>query len=383
MRATTGHSDDPVSIDAIDDIIQQIEATLGGEAPKAALLFCSVEYEHEVILQRIQKQWPGLPLVGATSDGEISSQLGFRDDSVLLTVFSGNDIKVHAGLGKDLSQDPDRAIASAVTQMGEIDPKLCLTTFAPSTDASVVIRGLSKSLPGKRCPILGGLSGDHREFGQMVEFFGGEVVTDSLPLLLLEGDFEVSWGIGSGWDPTGREMTVTSSTGNVVHAIDGKPAMDVYRETYDEVPHDFLLEFPLACLSGDGEWQLRAPLSHDAESGSLTFAGAVEEGSRVRFTEVFDDGLLRGSEDAMAQALDSFAGASPELALVFTCAARKWVLGSEAPKEIDLLRAVAEDRGWIDMEFAGLYCFGEIAPNELTSPNSFHNETCVSVVLGK
>ncbi len=383
MRATTGHSDDPVSLDAIEDTIQQIEASLNGETPKAALLFCSVEYEHEVLLQRIQAQWPGLPLVGATSDGEISSRLGFRDDSVLLTVFSGEGIRVHAGLGKNLSQDVDAAIDSAVSQMGQIDPKVCLTTFAPSSDASVVIRGLSDRFQGKRCPILGGLSGDHREFGHMVEFFGGEVVTDSLPLLFLEGDFEVSWGIGSGWTPAGNEMIVTSSDGNVVHTIDGKPAMDVYRETYDEIPHDFLLEFPLACKNSDGEWQLRAPLSHDVETGSLTFAGAVMEGAPVRFTEVFDDGLLRGSEDAMTRALDDFAGTTPELALVFTCAARKWVLGSEAPKEIDLMRAVAADRGWIDMDFAGLYCFGEIAPNEQTSPNGFHNETCVSVILGK
>lgn len=370
-------------MDAIEDTIRQIEASLDGDVPKAALLFCSVEYEHAVILQRIQAQWPGLPLVGATSDGEISSKLGFREDSVLLTVFSGEGIRVHAGLGKDLSQDVDAAIASAVAEMGEIDPKVCLTTFAPSCDASAVIRGLSDRIKGMRCPILGGLSADHREFGQMVEFFGGEVVTDSLPILFLEGDFDVSWGIGSGWNPTGNEMTITSSDGNIVRTIDGKPAMEVYRETYDEIPHDFLLGFPLACNNGDGEWQLRAPLSHDTETGSLTFAGAVAEGSSVRFTEVFDDGLLRGSEDAMARALDDFAGATPELALVFTCAARKWVLGSAAPKEIDIMRAVAADRGWVDMDVAGLYCFGEIAPNEQASPSGFHNEACVSVVIGK
>ncbi len=382
MRAITGHSDDPVTIDAIDDVLGQIEKDLKGETPKGAMLFCSVEYEHQVILDRIQAAYPGLPLVGATSDGEISSTLGFCDDSVLLTVFSGDDIRVHAGLGRDLSMGIDAAVDGATKGMGTIDPKLCLTTFAPSTDAAKVVKAIARRLDGAACPVLGGLSGDHREFERMGEFFGAEVCADSLPILFIEGQVDVSWGIGSGWKPTGPEMTVTGAEGNIVATIDGRPAMEVYKDYYDDIPSDFLGEFPLACSDEHGEWRLRASIFSDDDTGALTFAGAVAQGSTVRFTEVLEEGLLHGSESSLAHALDDFQGDSPQLALIFTCAARKWVLGTEAAKEIDLLRVLASDRGLDDLIFAGLYCFGEIAPNHVDSRDGFHNETCVSVVLG-
>lgn len=383
MNAHIGHSDDPESLDAIQEVIDQIDAKLEGATPKAGLLFCSVEYEHVAILAAIQAKWPGLPLVGASSDGEMSSQLGFCDDSVLLTVFSGDNLRVHTGVGRNISEGIEDAVAEATKGSEDMTPQLCLTTFAPTTNATEVISALARALGGARCPVLGGLSGDHGEFTRICEFFGSEVLTDSMPILLIEGSVEVSWGLGSGWFPIGEEMTVTKSVGSHVFEIDGVSAEDAYRERYGELPSVSLGEYPLAFLDGEDNWSLRAIMGRDDVDGSLRFAGTIPEGAVVRFTEVVEEGLLRGSEDALNSALDAFAGDQPELALVFTCAARKWVLGSEAPKELELLRAVANDRGLIDLALAGLYCFGEIAPLGADPDLNFHNETCVSVVLGQ
>ncbi|WP_419191181.1 FIST signal transduction protein [Saltatorellus ferox] len=387
MLAHLGHSDDPDSLDAVNEVIDQIMTDLAGAEPKAALLFCSVEYEHQVLLDRIQEQWPGLPLVGGTSDGEFSSSLGFCEDSVLMTVFSGDDLVVHAGMGRDLSGDMDAAVKAAMEGAGmegaqDFTPSVCLTAFAPTTDASAVISKLAKHLPDVRCPVLGGLSADHREFQRTREFFGNEVLSDSLPILLIQGKIASSWGVGSGWFPIGGEMTITSSEGSVVKEIDGRPALAVYRDNYGEVPSNSLGEYPLAFIDDSGTWVLRATLSMDHDNETLTFAGAIPVGSTVRFTQVLEEGLLSGSEESLTRALSAFEGESPSIALFFSCAARKWVLGSEAEKEIDLLKSVALDRGLTEIILAGLYCFGEIAPSHGGTKNSFHNETCVSIVLG-
>lgn len=382
MLAHLGHSDDPDSLDAIDEVIEQVASDLGGAQPKAALLFCSVEYDHQILLDRIQERWPGLPLVGGTTDGEFSSSLGFCDDSVMLTVFSGDGLVVRSGLGRNLSGDLDAAVLAAVASAGEVNPAVCLTSFAPSTDASAVIRGLSKHLPGVKCPVLGGLSGDHREFDQMHEFFGSEVLCDALPILLIEGPVRSSWGVGSGWFPIGDDLIVTSSEGSVVSEIDGRPALAVYQERYGDMPSQSLGEYPLAYMDDSGAWCLRATHLMDEQAGTLTFAGAIPQGARVRFTLVAEDGLLSGSEESLRRALDTFEGGEPSIALIFSCAARKWVLGSEASKEVDLLKSVLIDQGLTDLVLAGLYCFGEIAPSHGSLANGFHNETCVSVVLG-
>jgi len=69
---------------------------------------------------------------------------------------------------------------------------------------------------------------------------------------------------------------------------------------------------------------------------------------------------------------------SAEAALVFSCAIRKWVLGTRTGTELDITR---QELGRA-IPIAGLYCFGEIAPLD-TGGTAFHNETFVTVLLGE
>ncbi|MEZ6017106.1 MAG: FIST N-terminal domain-containing protein [Planctomycetota bacterium] len=382
MRTLFAHSDSPSSSKALQELLEHCRAQLGAGTPKAGLLFCGVEYDQPLILAGIQAAWPGLPIIGASSDGELSSVLGCVDDSVLLTLFEGEELTVHAGVGRDLSADIPGAVAAALANNTVTRPTLCVTTFAPTTNASEVIRELTRQLGDVGCPVVGGLSGDHREFNKTMEYFGGEALRDALPLLLIQGDFSVSWGIGSGWSPFGERHAVTRSSGHEVQEIDGRPALDFYREQYGEVPTESLGEYPLAVFAESGDSSLRAILSRDDATGALRFAGEVPEGAEVQVTQVLDEGILSGSRDALAEALDRFQGSAPEIALIFTCAARKWVLGPDADEELGVLRQLAQDRGLQELAIVGLYCFGEIAPAGATLENAFHNETCVSVVLG-
>lgn len=383
MRAIIGHSDDPRSANAIAEVMQQISDDLGDDIPRAGMLTCSADYEVETLLDAIQGRWPGLPVMGSTSDGAMSSRRGFFHDSVLLTVFSGDDLKVHVGLGERVSESISAAVEQALEGCTLDRPTLCFTTPTPTADAAAIVRTLSARLGGSSCPILGGLSGDYGEFLQMKEFLGSRAFTDSLPVLVLQADLEMSWGAASGWQPTGKEMTVTKSEGHVVHTIDGEPALAVFERNYEILSTPFLGEFPLEVQSAGGDSQLRACMSYSLEDGTMLFGGAVEEGSKVRFTEVLKEGLLKGSEDSLTQALGAFQGVEPELAMFFSCAGRKRLLGTEAHREIEVLKALAEDRGLADLALAGFYCFGEIAPNERGQPNAFHNETCISVVIGR
>ncbi len=90
---------------------------------------------------------------------------------------------------------------------------------------------------------------------------------------------------------------------------------------------------------------------------------------------------LAGSEIAATAACASYRGHDPQLALVFSSAARKWVLGTQAEKECEMLqRAFA--RCGVKAAMAGLYVFGEIAPSDQLGLSQFHNETCVTVLPG-
>ncbi len=381
MRAIVGHSDDIDTRDAVAEIVSQCEAQLDGEQPVAALVFMSTDYEHAVALDLLDKRWPGLPLIGGSTDGELSSERGFQRDSLLVTLLVGDEIEAVSGLALDLSGGIDAAVDRAVAAAGGRAPQLCLTAFAPTTNSTAVIRALDARLAG--CPVLGGLTADHREYSRMSEFSSRQVSTDSLTTLMLFGDLQVSWGIGSGWFPIGSWHEVTATDGHVVSSIDGKRAIDVYRDYWGDVPTGSLGEYPLAVFpeGRDGPSFLRAALGCDPSTGSIRFAGDVPMGSLVRITEVLPDGILAGSEAATKDAVAGYRGSDPALALAFSCAARKWVLGTKAEEEAGLLHdSFSSMRAQIPM--AGFYCFGEIAPFRPGGATQFHNETCVSVLLG-
>ncbi len=386
MRAVIAQSQAVDTKAAVADLLSQSRQRLAGTKPKGALLFASTDYDHTLLLTAIQAEWPGLPLIGGSSDGEVSSLAGFAHDSVLLTLLVGDDLVVRTGVGRHLAQDVEVAAQQA---MATVPPRtksrstLCFTVFAPTANSSAVVHRLQELL-GADCPILGGLTGDHREYDRMVEFHGGDVLRDSLPVMRIEGDFVVGWGIGTGWFPVGEAQVVTRADGHVVHEIGGQPALDVFRDYQGVVPDDSLGEYPLAVYPDGlgGNHCLRAVLSADPATGSLRLAGEVPTGSVIRMTEVLPEGILAGSAQAATAAVRDYRGIAPELALVFSCAARKWVLGTKAETEWRTLQDAFLKAG-VEPTIAGFYAFGEIAPTGRGRPSEFHNESCVAVLVGR
>jgi hypothetical protein len=91
------------------------------------------------------------------------------------------------------------------------------------------------------------------------------------------------------------------------------------------------------------------------------------------------DQIFEGSTASFADALASFPeGARPDGALLFSCATRKFLLGTRAGREIELAREAFGPA----MPIGGLYCMGEIAPMASADGTQFHNATMVSVLLG-
>jgi len=91
------------------------------------------------------------------------------------------------------------------------------------------------------------------------------------------------------------------------------------------------------------------------------------------------DEIVEGTRASIADALAGFpAGARPDGALLFSCATRKFLLGTRAGREIDLVREILGD----SVPIGGFYCQGEIAPLASADLTRFHNATMVSVLLG-
>jgi hypothetical protein len=385
MKIVVAHSDAVDGVDALAEVLAGCREQLAGAEPVGGLMFSSVGYPHEALARGVAEAFPGMPFIGCSTDGEFSSQEGFYNDSLVLTLFAGEGVEVTSGLGLRLGEDTEGAVrrAAAMATGDRGVAKLCITTPESMTaDADTMVDALSAALEGTECPILGGTSGDHRAFGTTYQFCDGKVYSDSIPMLLFWGDFALSHGVASGWRPVGPVHTVTSASGKLVREIDGRPVMEVFRDYWGDASLGVLGQFPLAVLDDNDpdDFYLRAVFTTDAEEGSATFAAQVPQGAKVRITEVLRDGILEGSSQAMQQAIASFPeGRDPSSALVFSCAARKWLLGTRVSEEPGVLQAALPE----PTVLSGFYCFGEIAPLQMGSRPRFHNETCVTLLLGQ
>lgn len=382
MLAITLQSDELDAASAVADIIRDATEQLGDAKPVAAFLFASPDYEHLDLLDAIASHWPDLPLVGGTTDGELSTH-GFAQESVVLTLLSGEGLSASVGLGRNLSSNPDEVIRAAMTNCTD-RTRLCWTTFAPTSDSDAVVHTMQQ-LAGEHCIVVGGLSGSQRASTNMVEFCGTEVLQDSVPVMFLEGDFEASCGMGSGWFPIGAASTITKCDGHWLHEIDGQPALQFFENTWGTLPAtESLGEFPFAIYpdASSTDFYLRAVLEANHATGSMRLAGGVQDGQQVRLTEVLSDGILTGTKESVQNAVAAYSGANPQIAFVFSCAARKWVLGTRAKEDVVVLKEAMLAAG-VQPAIAGGYCFGEIGPISKGKGAHFHNETCVTVLIGE
>jgi hypothetical protein len=390
FKIVVGHSDDPDSLSAIEDVISQCLEDLSGEIPQAGILFCAIEFDYALILKALRQQFPNLELIGCTSDGEVSSKLEFQEDSLTLTLFCSDQITIRAGISPNLSQDSDIAAQQAITNaQGLTDQtRLCLTLPDGLTANGVTVtKALAKAL-GPQVVLAGGTAADQWNFDTTYQFCsnadGEQILSDSLPILLFSGDLLISHGVSSGWQPISRMGVVTRSEGSIVYEIDHQPTTDFYQfylTSMDLNQNRLTGEYPLAVFESEDaeDFYLRAPISDNHLLGqSISFRGDVPQGSRVQVTHATGDELIAATQLSIEQAHQNYPGTLPAGLLIFSCAARRCLLGPRAREEYDLCQKVLDP----NFPVCGFYSYGEIAPMQSKGKTYYHQETFVTLMLG-
>lgn len=388
LKVILGHSDDPDTQSAIAEVLEKCVRDLSdvvGMPVKAGILFAAIDFEHELILQKIYQVFPGIELIGCTTDGEISSILGFQQDSLTLMLFCSDTVEIHAGVGYGVKENPLAAANQAVqyaTEKCQTDPRLCIPLPASyladgsTTNGGLILEGLKLAF-GSQIPILGGAAGDQFRFQTTYQFFQNKVLTDSLPILIFSGDILFSFGTGCGWQPIGRRSIVTKSQGTVLYEIDGVSALEFYqRYLGDRLP---TAENPLAVYEGDSDrYYMRVPNTFDLQTGSINFLGDVPEQAIVQMTDFNRDEILHSVQTSLQTALKRYPGKEPDAILLFSCCCRRWLLGTKAKEEYQIIKTELAQ----EIPICGFYTYGEFAPLESQGSTYYHQETFVTLLLG-
>lgn len=385
FKVAVGHSEDVLIREAAAETIAQIREQLGDAAPCAGILFCSLDFDHQTLLDQFASAFPGMELIGCTTDGETSSRLGFAEDSMVLMAFASDTVEIRAGLGRNVPRAGELAGRdAALMARGGLKSQAGREVFAViladpmSAGVSNVDLGV-QSVLGRSFPVAGGVAAAHSKMRKTRQFHGREVLSEAVVMLLFAGPVCFSCGMRGGHSPLAPRLGITRCAGNVLERIGEDTALEYFQRYTGKV--DLFMNFCLAVYEKGREncYVLSAPAS-DPASGTVTLNGPVPCDGQVQLGTADKETLARSCAESLRLAQTGYPSGDggPAGALVFSCAGRKMMLGTRIGDETEAVR-----RALPGLPFAGFYCYGEFGPLDKGDPFRFHGTTFVTLLFGE
>lgn len=353
--------------------------------PNACWIFCSPKAGFENFLRGVVEAVGTNMVVGCTTDGEISD-MGTSAKSAVLAGVRTDQVDFELAVAKNIGQNPKSAGKRLAEQFSSSVAYIQLFSDGLTASGCGILKGVQSVLE-KRIPISGGTAGDDGKFVRTWQFAGNSVLTDSVVGIGLSGCFKVGLGVHSGWSPIGLAKKITKARENVVYEMNHEPALNVYERFLGKHANKLPsvgVEYPLGLI--DNYWTLeeskycllRATMSVNRSDGSITFAGDMPEGSLVRLTCADSTSILDAARRAARMALDQLGKVSPVMTFVYSCMARKIVLGRKIPEELNQIRQEVGQ----DISVVGFFTYGEFSPVKPCGTCVLHNETVTVGVIG-
>lgn len=332
--------------------------------------------ESESVYQEIKDLYPNGKIVFGTTSGEILRN-NVYDESIVLTAIEfekSSFMIVHENMNSH-GMNVEELGHSLINKLPQENLK---HTFIISEGTNVNGSGLIKGLEAKlnaNVSISGGLCGDDARFERTLASYNENPKEGEVVCIGFYGDtLEITSANYGGWTGFGPERTITKSKNNILHELDGKPALDLYKlylgDKAKGLPEAALL-YPLSVHKPDSkEVIVRTILNIDEENNTMTLAGDVPEGSKVQLMMSTVDDIAEGAAVAGDYAMRDRKN-EPELALLVSCVGRKLVMDQRTEEEVEEVISTIGTKAKV----IGFYSYGEMAPFAGQHECKLHNQT--------
>ncbi len=315
------------------------------------------------ISQQILGLIPWAKIIGTTTNGEIINGMISGLTIVLsFSVFQHADVEiVFAQTDDSTGCELEYLIASRLNK----DQARALIMFAtPNVKVSRLLNRIHTESPG--LPVAGGIAGDILPSNKYFVFSHENITNCGAVGAILTGeDLKVVHHHHLGWQPIGKEMTITRAEGTRVYTIDNIPAYQVYRH-YLGADEEFNIsngiEFPLIISKPDMSIARSAYFRYSDDS--LAFSGEFIEGEKVRFSFGHINIILEQIESL----LKNIRQQPTESIFVYSCLARLSFLQDSAQIETLPLQDIAPTAGFFTSgEFFHAHNTNQLLNNSMTT----------------
>lgn len=323
---------------------------------------------------RLKIYYPNAHIVLSSTSGEIIGT-DVLDESIVSTAinFEKTKLKVAQVNIEDSKDSFSAGMQLTNDLLAEDLSHVFVISDGRKVNGGDLVLGLNDQIPDG-VSITGGLAGDQTKFEMTLVGLDAPPTEGNIIAIGFYGDsLQVGHGSKAGWDAFGPERTITKSDKNVLMELDGKSALQMYKDYLgdraDELPGASLV-FPLCIREGKNNL-VRTILHIDDESGIMVFAGNMPEGAKVRLMKANYDHLIDGAITAATDSLNSLNNLKPELAIMVSCIGRKLILNQKVEDEIEESRDILGS----NVPTTGFYSYGEISPFSNSKFSELHNQT--------
>lgn len=327
--------------------------------------------------------YPNAHVLGCSTGGEIYGA-DAQDGSISIAAMRFDKTKLLATQTKVNSAGESFAagkrLAESLNKPGLRN--IFLLSDGTNVNGSDLVKGIY-SVVDESVIVTGGLAGDAADFKQT--FVGLDAAPDSkvIGAIGFYGNaLKIGYGSVGGWDPFGPERKITKSKGNVLYELDGKPALDLYKqylgEDANKLPGSALL-FPLSIRPDQHSehHMVRTIVGVDEKEKTMIFAGDMPEGYVAQLMRGNFDNLVEGAAKAAGLAHLKEPSNDNSLAILVSCIGRKLLLGQSISDETEAVAEVFNHT----IPTIGFYSYGEICHQQFTGKCGLHNQTMTVTLL--
>ncbi|HVY06632.1 MAG TPA: FIST N-terminal domain-containing protein [Burkholderiales bacterium] len=355
---TSGHASSPNWRDAAAQCLQQ--AGKGPAGANLGFLYVTDNFAAEVadMVSYFRANTGILHWSGTVGMGVIASGREYYDEpaiAIMLCAFDEGSFRVFSGVRspQDLERQP--------LHLGELPANFAIVHADPrNAQLPRLVGDLAGCLESGF--VAGGLTSSRREVVQIAD----GVSRGGLSGVLFSDDVVVSTRLTQGCSPIGPRHLITGSQQNIIISLDGRAALDVFKEDVGEAEWknfsqsggNVFAGLPIAG-SDSGDYLVRNLVGIDPVHKLVAIGEIPKPGAQIMFCRR-DEPSAAQDMSRMLDSIKSGLFGRPRGGLYYSCVGRGPNLFSDESAEAGM---VAEALG--DIPLVGFFCNGEISHNRL------------------
>ena len=328
--------------------------------------------EQPRLLENLCAAFPNASIAGCSSSGEIMNGETY-ENSIVYSAIEFEHSRVRQSRVSITNDQEDEFAAGKLLANNLLDDELAFViVFSEGLgiDCDEVLKGANEVFGGA-IPLIGGLAADNNAFDYTVVMDREGTYDDAVIAVGIYGNrIKINTAMSS-FDQVGIEVDITSTEGNIVHQLNHKPVLDVYKElVFKQIDYeiDFIMSHPLVILDAESKRVMycRTIFDYDLENGAVLTAGSVPQGPAKIISLIDSSNIVADINHTCEKLIDQEA----EFAFVISCTSRKEPMGSEWIKESKFIQECLGNTPSL-----GFYSFGEIGRHVQADPAVVHNHT--------